>query len=87
VFNLLLAIQYLPAVIIAVKTVEETVQNETPGTAKKQIILDSIQAATKSLGGSVDPKILAGISALIDSTVAVLNLVGVFSKKTTPATV
>jgi hypothetical protein len=80
-FNLLLAIQYLPAVIIAVKAVEDTVHAEVPGTSKRQIIIDSISVGVKSLGGVVDPKILAGIGALIDAVVGVFNIVGVFKKK------
>ena len=80
-FNFLLVLQYLPSVLSVVMAVENTFASE-PGATKKQIIMDSLTNSVKALDGKVDPKILAGISTLIDTAVGVLNVVGIFTKKT-----
>lgn len=79
----LLALQYLPSILAAVKAVEDTVGSGN-GKAKRQIVLDSFTAAAK-VGEGVDEKHVAVASALIDLTVASLNASGVLGKPSAAA--
>lgn len=79
-------LKYLPFVIQGVAAVEQVV-GPTPGqgATKKQLVLNAVTAAA-SVGESVPESHVAGISQLIDLTVATLNktnLLG-FGKATAP---
>jgi hypothetical protein len=74
-----IVLKYMPVVISAVKSVEDTVGSEVPGTAKKQIVLDVISAAAKA-GETIPDADVAAISMLVDIVVGSLNATGVFKK-------
>lgn len=74
----LLSLQYLPAVLQAVKGVE-TVIGPGNGKTKKELVMDSALAVAK-VGEDVDQKHVQAISALVDLTVNSLNVAGVFAK-------
>jgi hypothetical protein len=73
---------YLPFVLAGVIAVEQAIGSQ-PGATKKAVVLSSIDAAAK-VGEQVPQTQVQGISALIDSVVAVLNSTGVFSKPPNP---
>lgn len=73
-----LFLKYFPSVLAGVVAVEQSVGSSAPGTAKKIIVLNAI-AAGASVGTSVPNGDVAGISALIDTTVGALNDSGVFT--------
>jgi len=75
--TLLLILEYAPYVLRAVTAVEDIYKSE-PGASKKKLVLDAIGAAA-GVGESVPDPTLAVISSLIDSTVAALNQLGIFS--------
>lgn len=85
IFSTLLGL--LPNILAAVVNVENTVQ--ASGSTKKAIVLSSIDAAAK-VGEVVPNPMVAGISALVDQVVGVLNSSGIFthsgSTSTSPAT-
>ena len=72
-----LIMSYLPVILQAVVAVEQTIKG-SPGEAKKQVVLDTIQGA--ATGQTELPAIpVHALSAMIDTTVASLNSSGVFS--------
>jgi hypothetical protein len=78
-FQIFLSIgKYMLAIVPGVVAVEKTIGSEAPGTSKKQVILDAIQAAAK-VGETSSNVDVALASVLIDSTVGTLNAVGFFS--------
>lgn len=64
-------IKYLPFVIQGVMSVETALQG-APGATKKAVVLAAVQAGAAA-GESVPESHVAGISKMIDSTVAALN--------------
>lgn len=72
-------LSFFPYVLNAVKAVEDAYAAE-PGANKKQIVLDSVLAAAR-VGESVPNAEVALLSALIDSTVTMLNASGLFTHK------
>lgn len=76
--------KYLPAVLTGVTAIESVVHSEAPGTAKKTILLDAIQAASK-IGEAVPEADVATISTLTDVIVGSFNATGYFQKKPAPA--
>ncbi len=76
---LLIALKYLPLVLEAVKAVEAVI-GAGKGKEKKALVMACVQAAAQS-GEKADDKTVATVSALVDTTVGVLNDAGVFAKK------
>lgn len=74
--------KYLPYIVAGVSAVEQVI-GAGNGATKKQLVLGSIQAASK-VGEQIPETHVAGISNLIDVTVATLNATGLlgFGKKT-----
>ncbi len=64
-------IKYLPFVIQGVISVETALQGAS-GATKKAVVLAAVQAGA-AVGEAVPESHVAGISSLIDSTVAALN--------------
>jgi len=86
VTGILLALQYAPYVVQAVIAIEQTIRG-VPGSVKRQIVLDAIQAGA---AGTDEPK-PAGLNehivgTMIDNVVATLNQSGVFQKGPQPPT-
>lgn len=75
-------LQFLPHILAGVVAVEQVLQS-APGATKKQLILNSIIAASQ-VGEKVPADIIAGVSTLIDSTVSTLNAAGVFGHAPAP---
>jgi hypothetical protein len=69
----------LPSILQSVVAVEGAFK-KTPGAVKKQIILNPVATAAKTLGAPASPVELAAASTLIDTTVASLNGVGLLGK-------
>ena len=80
---LTMLIQLLPSILQAVIGVEHAIK--APGQTKKQIVLNSIQAAAQA-GETAPQPLVEGISNLIDHTVSTLNNAGVFAHAGAPAT-
>lgn len=76
-----LALTLLPGILQGVIAVESAMK-ESPGAAKKQVILDAIQAGAK-VGAQVPEDNVQTVSTLIDAVVGTLNASGVFTH--TPA--
>lgn len=72
-------LQFLPAILTGIKSVEEVWGSSIPGTAKKDLVLQSIIVGAKVGEGIPDPNVV-GISTIIDSLVTSLNVSGVFHK-------
>ena len=71
---------FIQLLVGGVVAMEQTFAHEIPGTSKKQIVLDMIQAGAK-IGEAVPVPAVELISALIDSTVASLKAAGIFTSK------
>jgi len=70
---------HLPQILSAIQGIEAAAHG-TPGTTKKQIMLNVIKASAAA--GEIVPEAnVAGISKLIDLTVGSLNDSGVFRSK------
>lgn len=67
-----------PHVLDSVVAIEKAAKG-LPGSSKKAIVLDSIQAAAK-VGSTIPIPQVALISKLIDTVVRELNVAGVFTK-------
>ncbi len=76
----MLVLKYLGTVLQAMKDVEVVI-GAGNGKAKKEVILGAISAAAK-VGATVDVPEIAVWSAVVDSTVTVLNESGVFQHGT-----
>lgn len=76
-------LQFVPAVLAGVQAAEAT---GAPGHAKAQAVIDGVIAGSGALAGQagVQPTV-AGIAALVNLTVSILNALGIFKKKSTPA--
>ena len=72
----------LPSILQSILTIETAFGKTVPGAVKKQIVLNSVGTAAKVLGAPVSPALTAATGALIDTTVASLNGVGLLG---TPA--
>ncbi len=76
---------YAPAALVAVLAAE---QSNASGASKLQAVVNGIMAGSAALAGTagVSPTV-AGISALVNLTVSILNALGVFTHKSaaTPA--
>jgi hypothetical protein len=77
--NLLNTLKLFPLILAGVAAVEQ-VAAAAPGAAKKQIIINTIQTASKA-GEEVPVPQVAAISTLIDSIVSELNTSGIFTHK------
>ncbi len=70
-------LKYLPYILGGVVAVQQAIPT-APGTTKKQVVLNAINAAA-AVGEQIPESHIAAISALIDSTVTTLhttNLLG-----------
>jgi hypothetical protein len=76
--TLLLIFQFLPLVLSAVRAIEAEV-GAGNGATKKQLVLNSIQAAAQ-VGEKADDNTVKAVAALVDHTVATLNDSGIFQK-------
>ena len=74
----LLALQYLPHVLSAVKAIEDVI-GAGNGVTKKQMVLSSLSAASAACMQVPEDHVKV-VSSLIDSTVSILNISGIFSK-------
>jgi len=75
-------IAYAPAVLAGVQAAETS---NAAGSAKAQAVIDGIIAGSAAASGVASPTV-AGISALVNLTVSILNALGVFSHKPKAAT-
>jgi hypothetical protein len=75
---LTLVLTYLPTVLSCVQAVEAVFAN-SPGAAKKQLVMNAIQAGAAS-GEKIPEAHVQGISTLIDNVVGTLNASGIFNK-------
>jgi hypothetical protein len=75
---LALLVTYLPVVLSGVTSIE-VASKGLPGTTKKQIVLDIIQAGADT-AEKIPQETVAGIGSLIDAVVGILNKSGVFTK-------
>ena len=73
-------LSYLPAVLGTVVAVEQSIK--APGATKAEVVLSSIQQASKVVGETVPESHVQLITGLIDSVVGVLNQTGVFTRST-----
>jgi hypothetical protein len=79
-----LLLQYLPIVLNGVVAVEAAIPT-APGTAKKQVILDAIQAGA-GVAATAPTPVVAEVGTLIDTVVGSLNTSGVFVHASAAAT-
>lgn len=73
-----LIIAWLPHVIAGVAVVEGVSSKAVTGAKKKELVLDYLRATALRLGLSWGEQAVKAIELLIDATVTILNLVGVF---------
>lgn len=78
---LVLALQYIPHVLNAVKSVEQVI-GSGQGKTKKELIMTAVQAVAQ-VGAEVPESHVQVISSTIDQVVGVLNKNGVFSTNST----
>lgn len=74
-------ITYLPAVLAGVQAAE---QSNAAGATKKQAVVNAVIAGARGAETSTNPNV-AGIAALVDLVVSILNSTGVFSHKSPAA--
>ena len=79
---LLAFLQVLPASLGAIKAVEEAYQG-VPGTDKKQLLLNAIQAGAQ-VGQTIPHVQVQAYSAAIDLTVQAFNKAGIFQSSNKP---
>jgi len=75
---------YAPGVLGSVIAVENAVHQSVPGTDKKQLIVNAIDAGAKAAQGVPIPEV-QGIAALVDLFVNILNATGLFHHATPAA--
>lgn len=78
--KLLTILRILPALILAIKAVEDAIPGEGKGEAKLRLVRETMERADATIG-ALWP-ILAGV---ISDVVRTLNDTGVFKKKSDPA--
>lgn len=69
---------YAPAVLAGVSVAE---QSNAPGATKLQAVVNGVLGTSQALESAPNPDV-AGISALVNLFVSILNATGVFSHKT-----
>ena len=79
---LLAFLQVLPATLGAIKAIEDAYQG-VPGTDKKQLMLNAIQAGAQA-GQAIPHVQVQAYSAAIDLTVQAFNRAGIFQSRSTP---
>lgn len=79
------AISFLPAILQGIIAVEQVITAPKSGGTKKALILASVQAAAQA-GETVPNETVAGISALIDYSVSILNKANVLGPNGTAVT-
>jgi hypothetical protein len=72
---------YVPAVLAGVQAAEQSAGN---GASKKQAVVNAILIGARAAEATPNPNV-AGIAALVDLVVSILNSTGVFSHKSAPA--
>ena len=73
---------YTPAVIAAVQAAEAS---GAAGATKKQAVIDAIIAGSRQAESVSNPNV-AAIAAMVDLTVSIFNITGLFSRKPKAAT-
>lgn len=72
--------KYLAEATVGVVAVESAVGSSVPGTTKKQIVLNALDAGAQAVGGLGDGQVSI-IANLIDGIVKAFNASGIFQHK------
>lgn len=75
-------LQFLPHILAGVVAVEQVLQG-APGATKKELVLNSIAAASL-VGEKVPSEVAAALSTFVNLTVGTLNAAGVFGHAPAP---